>query len=62
MRGPKPGAKKVAPEEPLVVADEDTPTPEAVVATESEVTAPPTPEAVVATESEVDVPSIPEEA
>ena len=45
MRGPKPGAKKVAPEEPLVVADQDTPTPETVV--EPEVAATPTLEAVV---------------
>jgi hypothetical protein len=58
MRGPKPGAKKVLPEEPPVVVDEETPTPEAVV--EPEAIAPPTPEVVV--EPEAIAPPAPEEA
>ncbi|MFM7221674.1 MAG: hypothetical protein ACKO21_15980 [Nodosilinea sp.] len=60
MRGPKPGAKKVAlEEEPLAETEVATPpTPEAVV--ETEVAAPPTPEAVA--ETEVATTPEPEEA
>jgi hypothetical protein len=62
MRGPKPGAKKVVAEEPPVVVDEETPTPEAVAETEPEVAAPPAPEAVVEPEPEVTTSPAPEEA